>query len=490
MILKNISKKTKYKDYLRCAKLNIIFTSALIYTMITILIIYIWIFQLENFSIQFLFLNNNNNNDMKIYQTNFNFDIQYDDLINVKVPEGPIIGVLMIACNRTLLLSKSLEELIQIRKDTQKRFVNRYGEKAKILSSSPNITITVRNYTKLSQMLRLPIVVSLDCDDRFTYRMVKSKKTDEYGDGVQQILRYPLASQRVGNLKKVEIPLEGYFRIARHYQWAIEQTFTQHPSLSQLIIVEEDLSFGPDFFEYFLSLSPLLANDLTLICISAWNDNGKSGLILYDNENTNGAGIRLLYRTDFFPGLGWMLRRSTWFGELRDTWPKAYWDDWLRHSDQMKGRQCIRPEVPRTSTRGRIGVSKGQYFDHHLKYIQHGDHYEQFFDRQRQLFTELNSTQYRDSFHLKVYQTSVEIHPIKLKHIQSKKDNSENGSYRMTYYTKAEFEWIANIFGLMSDFKHGIPRTAYIGVVSFLYRGHRVYLAPPISRKIYIKQWK
>lgn len=30
-----------------------------------------------------------------------------------------------------------------------------------------------------------------------------------------------------------------------------------------------------------------------------------------------------LYRSDFFPGLGWMLTKSTW-DELSPKWPKAY----------------------------------------------------------------------------------------------------------------------------------------------------------------------
>lgn len=31
----------------------------------------------------------------------------------------------------------------------------------------------------------------------------------------------------------------------------------------------------------------------------------------------------LLYRSDFFPGLGWMLTKSIW-DELSPKWPKAY----------------------------------------------------------------------------------------------------------------------------------------------------------------------
>ena len=30
----------------------------------------------------------------------------------------------------------------------------------------------------------------------------------------------------------------------------------------------------------------------------------------------------LLYRTDFFPGLGWMLEKKTWVG-IEDKWPKT-----------------------------------------------------------------------------------------------------------------------------------------------------------------------
>ena len=33
--------------------------------------------------------------------------------------------------------------------------------------------------------------------------------------------------------------------------------------------------------------------------------------------------VELLYRSDFFPGLGWMLLRDVWL-ELRPNWPVAY----------------------------------------------------------------------------------------------------------------------------------------------------------------------
>ena len=34
-------------------------------------------------------------------------------------------------------------------------------------------------------------------------------------------------------------------------------------------------------------------------------------------------------RSDFFPGLGWMMNRQLW-EELGSRWPTGYWDDWIR----------------------------------------------------------------------------------------------------------------------------------------------------------------
>lgn len=86
--------------------------------------------------------------------------------------------------------------------------------------------------------------------------------------------------------------------------------------LRNVVLYTDDLDIAPDFFEYFLGTYPLLIKDSSLWCISAWNDNGKSELV-------DEKGHHLLYRTDFFPGLGWMLTKDTW-KELGPKWPKSY----------------------------------------------------------------------------------------------------------------------------------------------------------------------
>ena len=66
------------------------------------------------------------------------------------------------------------------------------------------------------------------------------------------------------------------------------------------------------------------------------------------------ADPRRLYRTSYFPGLGWMMRRELWY-ELRERWPTAHWDHFMRTSDVHRGRDCVVPEVPRNRNIGRVG---------------------------------------------------------------------------------------------------------------------------------------
>ena len=81
-------------------------------------------------------------------------------------------------------------------------------------------------------------------------------------------------------------------------------------------LLSDDLEVAPDFFEYFKGTLGLLREDSSLWCVSAWNDNGKA-------KRINETGAEILYRTDFFPGLGWMLTKETW-NELSPKWPPGY----------------------------------------------------------------------------------------------------------------------------------------------------------------------
>ena len=62
--------------------------------------------------------------------------------------------------------------------------------------------------------------------------------------------------------------------VGEDWQFAVCLTITK-VDFFQVIIVEDDLEFAPDFLDYFRYTLPVLRKDKTLMCVSAWNDNGK-----------------------------------------------------------------------------------------------------------------------------------------------------------------------------------------------------------------------
>lgn len=241
----------------------------------------------------------------------------------------------------------------------------------------------------------------------------------------------------------------------------------------QVIIVEDDLLAAPDFYEYFEATLPILKADKSLWCVSAWNDNGKGALI---DKSTP----ELLYRTDFFGGLGWMLTKELW-SEIGPKWPKSYWDDWMRNPAQRKGRACIRPEIPRTKTFGKDGVSNGLFFDKHLKFIELNANPVDFVHLDLSYLLKQNY----DANQVQVLNKSPVVSMLDLKNGQVQKQES----VRVIYHTKDVFKKMARSLGIMDDFKSGVPRMAYKGVVSTMYKGQRVYVAPNVNWKGYDPSW-
>lgn len=236
------------------------------------------------------------------------------------------------------------------------------------------------------------------------------------------------------------------------------------------------LSFkvAPDFFEYFRALYPILRDDPTLWCVSAWNDNGRDALV-------DPSKAELLHRTDFFPGLGWMLLKEMW-DELEPKWPSAFWDDWMRQPEQRKDRSCIRPEISRTITFGRKGVSLGQFFDQYLRYIKLNTEFVPF---TKQDLSYLLKEKYDEKFIKEIYSAPL----VKIEDLQQGGSLKGSGPYRVQYSSRDSFKVFARNLGAMDDLKSGVPRTGYRGVVSFLYRGRRVFLAPPEGWMQYDASW-
>ncbi|XP_059194872.1 alpha-1,3-mannosyl-glycoprotein 2-beta-N-acetylglucosaminyltransferase a [Centropristis striata] len=347
----------------------------------------------------------------------------------VVAPRQPVIPILVIACNR-VTVRRCLDKLLELRPSAE----------------------------------LFPIIVSQDCGHAETAEVIRS-----YGTQVTHLKQPDLSDIAVQPAHK---KFQGYYKISRHYRWALNQVF-KTLSHSSVVIVEDDLEVAPDFFEYFQALLPLLKSDPNLWCVSAWNDNGRDGYV--DPGKAN-----LLYRTDFFPGLGWMLLSEVW-EELEPKWPASFWDDWMRQPEQRRNRACIRPEISRTLTFGRKGVSLGQFYDKYLRYIKLNTEFVPFTKLD---LSYLKEETYREDFKKDVYSAPVVTYED-VKQGQLKGP----GPFRLQYSSKDSFKMLAKNLGVMDDLKSGVPRTGYRGVVSFISRGKRIYLAPPPGWTQYDTTW-
>ncbi|KAM8712683.1 hypothetical protein ACLKA7_013075 [Drosophila subpalustris] len=340
----------------------------------------------------------------------------------------PVIPILVFACNRVSVV-KCLDNLVQYRPSVE----------------------------------QFPIVVSQDCGDVVTKEAIQT-----FGKQVT-LIEQPDLSEIVVLPK--EKKFKGYYKIARHYGWALNTTF--QIGFDFVVIVEDDLNVAPDFFEYFLATHKLLKQDPSLWCVSAWNDNGKANVV-------DATRPDLLYRTDFFPGLGWMLTKELW-QELSVKWPKSFWDDWIRHPEQRKDRVCIRPEISRTRTFGKIGVSNGLFFDKYLKHIKLSEDFVQF--------TKINMSYLLKDNYDKAFLKQVYVLPLVTFDELRRNLIALDGPVRMQYNNRDQYKRITRMLGLMDDFKSGVPRTAYHGIVSFYYNKRRVHLAPNANWKGYDLSW-
>lgn len=280
-----------------------------------------------------------------------------------------------------------------------------------------------------------------------------------------------------------EVP---YKRLAVHYGWALEQLFSgnayqvkkrQHtrniptpPLPKRAIILEEDIEISRDFFSLMNATADILDKDDTLLAVSAYNDNGNENHVL-DHKR--------LVRSDFFPGLGWMINRQTWEGStqhldaaLKDRWPSGFWDDWIRESNVRRGRQVLRPEISRSFHFGNVKGASDSESAIKLSKIQL-DEINVRWEQQDLSYLDPNvfASQYWNRVAAAV---SVDT-DIEAKKLVARQD------VRIQYSDWKQFKALAKSFGIMEDEKAGIPRTAYEGIVEVRYGAgdYFVYLTPP-----------
>ena len=255
-----------------------------------------------------------------------------------------------------------------------------------------------------------------------------------------------------------------YYRIAAHYKWAMKTLFDDL-GYERVTVLEDDMELSPDFFGYFEAAGKVMDADPRVYAVSSWNDNG---------QKIHVSDERRLYRSDFFPGLGWMLHKALW-RELAPKWPDSYWDDWMRLSDVRKGRESIRPEVCRTFNFGEVGSSKGQFFRAYLREIKPAS---ERIDWDEESLAYLDGKAYEDRVRQSLASATIIDSPTQVRLVPP--ENAAANVYKVIYASERDFNRLAKRFGVFAEWKDGVPRAGYRGVVTFkMYQGRATVMLVP-----------
>lgn len=306
-----------------------------------------------------------------------------------------------------------------------------------------------------------PIIVSEDGEHKDIRTIVLSYKKKFEAIGIPLLhMHHPKKKQVLRSTSA------SYVALARHYGWALSQVFGGKAGDSsfslphRVVILEEDIQVAPDFFSYMESTSSILDNDSTLYAVSAFNDNG---------HVDHGDPKRLL-RSDFFPGLGWMMTRDLWINELQSRWaPDGYWDDWLRDPTQRKGRQVIRPEISRTYHFGTEGGVSGNQFGSILEHVKLDE---------KPIQWEMEDLSYLENALYKTQYTEVVTSSKLVNTLDEAEQMSKTGNVRIEYDNYIHFRELASRIGIMDDEKAHVPRTAYNGIVETRRGNNILFLTP------------
>jgi alpha-1,3-mannosyl-glycoprotein beta-1,2-N-acetylglucosaminyltransferase len=312
-----------------------------------------------------------------------------------------------------------------------------------------------------------PIVLSQDGNDPAVINVIQNF-TKQFAD-----IGIPVVHLQHHN----SIRGKPYIELAVHYGWGLTKVFSnqaQAPGKSispqRVIILEEDLHTAEDFFEYFAAMAPILDIDPTLLAVSAFNDNGYEGKVLQPDR---------VLRSDFFPGLGWMMTRKLWEEELQHKWPQGYWDDWLREPAQRQNRHILRPEISRTFHFGVKGGASMNQFGSRLSSILLNRTPVDWKHTRQELFGSLEVHQYNAKYAALLQAAKLETSTDNALQVVMQRDA------RIEYQSFKEFQRLARALKLMDDEKAGIPRTAYKGIVETRPHGnHILFLTPPLQEAL------
>lgn len=308
--------------------------------------------------------------------------------------------------------------------------------------------------------VQFPVFISVDSTHQPTLLLARS-------------LKYAAPIQLIANIRdpsRCNGLTDGYCWLSHHYKMLL-QLFFVCLKTPRLIFLEEDLEIAPDFFSYFAATAPLMDQDSSILCVSAWNDHGQQGRVRNNSQ---------LYRTDIMPGLGWMLSASVGL-EALPGWPGAGWDEFLRDQRFIKGRQCVFPEVARTHTFGAKGASGGIGFKEHLEMMVLN---QQPVDWAQQDLSYLLRDNYaatmRKWLSSAVWLQGNELGTLDQYCSPSQPPDPDTRDLILAYKNNQEYSDITGrkLGPMMWDISYGgkVPRASYDGTVVVRCRGRRLFL--------------
>ncbi|KAL8228914.1 hypothetical protein R6Q57_013814 [Mikania cordata] len=291
---------------------------------------------------------------------------------SVQDAQVPVAAVVIMACNRADYLERNIKSILKYHS---------------------------------SVALKFPIFVSQDGSNAD----VRTKAMDyDQLTYMQHLDHEPVITERPGELI-------AYYKIARHYKWALDQLFYKH-SFNRVIILEE--------FEYKM-----------LIIVSHWMQMIWRSLLIFLTT------LRL---------------EHIYLIKISQSWPS------LHGMTMGKNNLCMI-----------LGSSLGQFFQQYLKPIK------------------LNNVQVSNNldFQYLMWDKFLRHFADLLKNAKPLfgndlvlKTNNVIGDVRIHYTDQSHFKNIARQFGIFEEWKDGIPRTAYKGVVVFRHQTFkRVFLVGPKS---------
>lgn len=191
-----------------------------------------------------------------------------------------------------------------------------------------SIALITRALEKQPEIGKYSLFLSLGCLEFLNKRHLQNiKELSRY-----TILEYDDAKQ-LGSIPKP------FKRIQLHYRFFLQVLFESY-RFNRVIILEDDLELSPSLLNFFEATSPLLDQDETIACISAFNDNA---LADYGDP-------KLLRRSSYFPNLALMFSLRSYNKIWKDqalTRSTNGWDHWLRVRSASLHMEGVFPVIPR-----------------------------------------------------------------------------------------------------------------------------------------------